>query len=217
MIMKFAIILLAIIGLINACSTPQLSGIILDPGSNPISNANIKLISYDGTQELATARSSGNGKFRIKILPDYNLKLSIEASRYCDLDVSGIWMGGNDPHINFSFNLLKRLSNCDSAGDNGAIIGKIYDTEGKPLAGTIILLVGTSLGAASNWDGSYMIENIPAGFYDISARSVGYPIITHRRVCINSRTTININFVLSATVIKNERIKIPDDTLFWSP
>ena len=48
----------------------------------------------------------------------------------------------------------------------GRISGKVTDQQtGEPLIGTNILIIGTSLGAASDVNGEYLITSVTAGEY----------------------------------------------------
>jgi TonB-dependent receptor len=59
------------------------------------------------------------------------------------------------------------------------ISGKITDkTTNEPLLGTNVFLVGTSLGAASNAEGNYLIPNVIAGSYTLKVSYVGYKTVT---------------------------------------
>ena len=53
-------------------------------------------------------------------------------------------------------------------GQYGKITGKITDRDSKePLVGASILIEGTSMGAATNVNGDYVILNVPVGTYDL--------------------------------------------------
>ncbi|MEJ2615588.1 MAG: carboxypeptidase-like regulatory domain-containing protein [Ignavibacteriaceae bacterium] len=55
------------------------------------------------------------------------------------------------------------------------IRGKVVDAVTKdPLPGANIILLGTSIGTASNNEGKFIIRNIPAGKYNIKTSYVGY-------------------------------------------
>ncbi len=55
------------------------------------------------------------------------------------------------------------------------ITGRIIDAEtGAGLPGANVVLRGTSIGAASNIDGYYVITNVPPGSYEIAVRYIGY-------------------------------------------
>jgi TonB-dependent receptor len=55
------------------------------------------------------------------------------------------------------------------------ISGKVMDSvTGEPLPGATVLLVGTSLGAATDLNGSFAIQNVPIGDYTVRTTYVGY-------------------------------------------
>jgi len=66
-----------------------------------------------------------------------------------------------------------------SAQENGAIFGKIVDSEtGEELIGANILLEGTTIGAASDIEGNYKISSVPPGSYYLIASMIGYSKLT---------------------------------------
>lgn len=54
------------------------------------------------------------------------------------------------------------------------ISGKVLDEAGQELIGVNVFLNGTTLGASTDIDGNYRIENIPPGLYDLVFSYVGY-------------------------------------------
>ena len=69
--------------------------------------------------------------------------------------------------------LLLRIGDCYA--QSGSITGKVVDVNsGDALPGADIFIQGTSLGVASNLNGSYYIINIPPGKYTIVAKYIGY-------------------------------------------
>jgi hypothetical protein len=61
------------------------------------------------------------------------------------------------------------------AGTTGKIKGKVTDREtGEPLPGANVLIVGTTFGAASDFDGEFVILNVPPGVYTVKATFIGY-------------------------------------------
>src|SRR5262245_49944321 len=84
-------------------------------------------------------------------------------------------------------------------GTTGKIKGKILDQKsGEPLIGATVVVVGTSLGAAANVDGEYIILNVPAGAYDLEAKFLGYQPLKVSNVRVNSDLTTEQNFTLGA-------------------
>ncbi len=118
-----------------------------------------------------------------------------------------------------SFSKMKRIiylgfflifySNFLVAQTAGKISGVVIDAQtGEPLIGTNILILGTSLGAATDIDGNYIILNIPPGKYDLHASMVGYERAIQKGVIINSGRTTHADFNLKATAIEQEAIVI---------
>ncbi|MDQ1266555.1 MAG: hypothetical protein QG635_1707, partial [Bacteroidota bacterium] len=57
----------------------------------------------------------------------------------------------------------------------GIISGKIADKETlQPLPGATIRLNGAKLGAVSNREGIYAIDNVPVGRYTVEVKILGY-------------------------------------------
>lgn len=80
------------------------------------------------------------------------------------------------------------------AGTTGKIAGKITDAQtGEPLISANVALKGTSMGAASDIEGNYVILNIPPGTYTLRISYVGYKTteITNVNVSVDYTTTID--------------------------
>jgi len=57
----------------------------------------------------------------------------------------------------------------------GLIQGELVDREtGEPLPGANVLIQGTHLGAATDMEGNFTIDNVPVGTHTIEARFLGY-------------------------------------------
>jgi hypothetical protein len=93
------------------------------------------------------------------------------------------------------------------AGDTGKIVGKVTDSEtGETLSGVNILLKGTSMGAASDTDGNYIILNVPAASYTITASYIGYKTINVTDTRVNADYTTIVNFVMDVSVVEGEEV-----------
>ncbi len=61
----------------------------------------------------------------------------------------------------------------------GQIVGRVTDSEsGSALPNANILIQGTTIGAASDIHGNYVIRNVPPGEHEITVRYLGYQEIT---------------------------------------
>ncbi len=95
------------------------------------------------------------------------------------------------------------------AGITGTLAGKVFDQDtGEPLPGTNIIITGTTLGAAADAKGFFLINNIPAGKYNIRANMIGYRtlIIEDVTILMDLRTTLQLE--LEETVLEMEEITV---------
>jgi len=91
----------------------------------------------------------------------------------------------------------------------GKISGTVIDrTTGEPLIGANVVIQGTSLGAATDVEGSYIILNITPGNYIVKARYIGYQeeVIQNNRISVN--LTSEINFSLLTEDFETETVVV---------
>lgn len=89
------------------------------------------------------------------------------------------------------------------AGSTGKLAGKITDkSTGEPIPFVNVILVGTTIGAATDVDGYYTILNIPPGTYSVRASAIGYNNMTVENVKIQIDFTTKIDFALSPTSVE---------------
>ncbi|MCS7054539.1 MAG: TonB-dependent receptor [Ignavibacterium sp.] len=105
--------------------------------------------------------------------------------------------------------LLFALSELLFAGITGKIAGKVTDAEtGEPLVGINVIIEGTGLGAATNVDGNYVINNVEPGTYNLIFSGVGYQKKIVTNVKVSSDFTTRIDVQLSVETIGLETIVV---------
>lgn len=88
-------------------------------------------------------------------------------------------------------------------GTTGKIAGQITDAvSGEPLPFVNVIILGTTLGAASDIDGYYSILNIPPGTYEVKASAIGYNATTVTNVQVSIDLTTNVDFQLTETSLE---------------
>lgn len=95
------------------------------------------------------------------------------------------------------------------AGVTGKIAGKVTDTEtGEPLIGINVLIDGTTMGAATGIDGTYIINNVEPGNYTLIFSGVGYQKKVITNVRVSSDFTTRIDVQLSSEAIGLETVVV---------
>ncbi len=88
------------------------------------------------------------------------------------------------------------------------IEGRITDATTKdPLPGANVLLVGTSMGAATTINGKYEIYNVPPGSYTLRATYIGYRSKEYK-ITVKEGLTLSQNFKLEPVAIKSTEVVV---------
>ena len=91
--------------------------------------------------------------------------------------------------------LLCTLNNY--AGTTGKIFGRITNIEtGEPVPGISVNIIGTNLGAASDYEGNYFILNVPPGKYKLEASGIGYQRLRKEGFWVTSDKSTKVDFEL---------------------
>jgi outer membrane receptor protein involved in Fe transport len=86
--------------------------------------------------------------------------------------------------------------------ENGTLRGVIKDAENhEPLIGVNILVMGTYLGASTDEDGFYLIQDIKPGEYTLEVSYIGYKVIKKTGVKIEAGKTATINLDMESTAL----------------
>jgi len=108
------------------------------------------------------------------------------------------------------FVIVTLFSAVLTAGQTGKITGTVVDQEtGNPLPGVNVLLEGTSMGAATNSDGKFVILDIPPGLYLVKFSFIGYATITIENVRSTTDLTTNLYTInMNPEAIEGETITV---------
>ncbi len=90
---------------------------------------------------------------------------------------------------------------------SGKIAGKVREIEtGEPLVGVNVVVVGSSLGAATASDGRFVISKIPAGVYTIEASIIGYERKRVENVAVSDNDSTTVVFELAEEAISLKEV-----------
>lgn len=91
---------------------------------------------------------------------------------------------------------------------NGTITGTARDaTTGETLSGVNVVLLGTSIGSATNPDGVFRISNVPDGQYTLSASFIGFNTYTVP-VEVNDGGTVTVEIAMEERLFQGEEIVV---------
>ncbi len=85
------------------------------------------------------------------------------------------------------------------------VVKSIDEKDGLPFAN--VMLVGTSMGCSTDFEGNYIIRNIPIGKYTVKVSFVGYESQT-KEIVVQDDKTIEVNFVLAHVTIEGKEIVV---------
>jgi TonB-dependent receptor len=103
--------------------------------------------------------------------------------------------------------MLFALTRIYSQG-TGKISGFVKDaTTGEPLLGANVFIKGSSIGAASDLKGYFLINSVPVGSHTLKVSYIGY---TDREISIKvtKNRTLNLDIELNFKVVKGEEVVV---------
>ncbi len=99
----------------------------------------------------------------------------------------------------------------------GRVVGKVIDDDtGQPIAGASVEIVGTHFGASTKSDGTFSVELISAGVYDISCSSVGYKTAIKKNEEIHDGAAVKLNFKLTPQPIRMSEVVVSPSSFSFS-
>jgi hypothetical protein len=93
--------------------------------------------------------------------------------------------------------------------NTGKLVGIVVDKEtGDALPGANVLIVGTSMGAATDIYGKFLILSVPVGTFTLRTSFIGYNMVTIENIRVNADLTTTVEFQLTATTLQGEQVTI---------
>lgn len=110
----------------------------------------------------------------------------------------------------FFWSLLTVLMIASSiSGTKGILEGRVRDKDsGEPIPGVNVVVVGLSLGAATDFDGRFQINGVEAGTYDIRFTSVGYQPLLYKNAVVRPDLRTDVKVSLVSSTVEMREIEI---------
>ncbi|MCJ7553054.1 MAG: carboxypeptidase-like regulatory domain-containing protein, partial [Ignavibacteriaceae bacterium] len=100
----------------------------------------------------------------------------------------------------------------------GSISGSVIDFITKqPLIGANIIILGTTIGAATNINGNFRIDDLNPNSYQLRASVIGYESLTKTDVIVSPGRLTQVFFELNTKAIEFEGIVIKSDYFGKNP
>ncbi|KAF0158995.1 MAG: Outer membrane receptor protein [Ignavibacteria bacterium] len=94
------------------------------------------------------------------------------------------------------------MANSLFAGTMGKIAGRVKDSETKEgIVGASVVVKGTNMGTATDFEGDYNINNLPPGRYTLIISSVGYNKVTIENINVRIDLTTRADAELTSTAV----------------
>ncbi len=93
------------------------------------------------------------------------------------------------------------------AAGTATIQGRVTDVSGRPLESAQIVVVGTTLGAATNATGEYRITGVPARALELRTRLIGHAPVT-RSVTTVAGETARVDFELRSSALQLDQVVV---------
>ncbi|MDZ7261908.1 MAG: TonB-dependent receptor [candidate division KSB1 bacterium] len=104
------------------------------------------------------------------------------------------------------------------SGTTGKIAGTVIDKKtGEPLPGANVVIVGTTLGAATDINGKYTILYVSPGLYDVQVSMIGYAKVMAKEVRVLIDQTARVDFALEMEVIEGEVVTVVAERTIIKP
>ena len=96
-----------------------------------------------------------------------------------------------------------------STAQTGTLRGKIIDGDtGEELIGATVMIIGTSIGSASDLDGNFTISNLDPGTYSFTCQFISFEPVTIQDIEIRADEVTIQNFTISSVSMGLEEVVI---------
>lgn len=100
----------------------------------------------------------------------------------------------------------------------GSVIGHVKNyTTKEGIVSATVLLQGTSIGAATDIDGNFVIKNIPIGTYNIRVSALGFQTMVKTDIVVSVAKPSDVHFELMESTVELEGVTVTTEYFQKSP
>ena len=97
----------------------------------------------------------------------------------------------------------------NSFAQQAVLQGNVSDEKtGETIVGASVIIEGTTIGAMTDFDGNFTINNIPPGTHTINCRFISYAPGTYKNIEFIEGEEKTLNFKLGESVVEVEEVKV---------
>ena len=92
---------------------------------------------------------------------------------------------------------------------SGSITGTVVNkSNGEPVAGATVSVVGTKKGAYTDMKGSFTVKEVPAGTYSVGIRAIGFAQVTVANVDVKPGKKAKVNVTMESDAILKDEVVV---------
>jgi hypothetical protein len=108
--------------------------------------------------------------------------------------------------------LLLTFAIIDLQAQTGSIRGKVYNEKNKePVPFANVLIIGTTIGSTTDFDGNFIITGVNPGFWKLTASSVGFEQYFSEEFQVTTSRQAYIEILMKETAIQLQAVDIKSD------
>ena len=100
------------------------------------------------------------------------------------------------------------LSSIVLGGTEGQIRGRITNVDGESLIGAQVYIEDLGIGAVADFDGNYILINVPVGTYDVNVSMISYQTQIIADVSVQMDKTVWLNVTMNIEAIEGDVIYV---------
>ncbi len=91
----------------------------------------------------------------------------------------------------------------------GSVTGNVKDGKtGETLIGASVYIDGTTIGTVTDFDGNYLLQNVPVGSVSIKCSFISYETTSKENIIVNEGNSVSVDFVMGESTVALADVKV---------